>query len=146
MNFSPVNNDLPGVSIHNPLALPSFFVLVLFLRALDKSSIIKFNLISYVSFSILLMFKPLTFLKGFYLLVFSLSRVPDLYFLKMPVNLAQYRVTAGIFNNRKISRNLKFEVFQFGNGRTICLNMFQSVLHYYFIFGFASCCYLGKVF
>ena len=29
----------------------------------------------------------------------------------MPVNLAQYRVTVGIFYNRKISRNLKFEEF-----------------------------------
>ena len=29
----------------------------------------------------------------------------------MPVNLAQYRVTVEIFNNRKISRNLKFEEF-----------------------------------
>ena len=29
----------------------------------------------------------------------------------MPVNLAQYRVTAGIFNKRKTSRNLKFEGF-----------------------------------
>ena len=29
----------------------------------------------------------------------------------MPVNLAQYRVTVGIFNNRKISRKLKFEEF-----------------------------------
>ena len=29
----------------------------------------------------------------------------------VPVNLAQYRVTVRIFNNRKISRNLKFEEF-----------------------------------
>ena len=29
----------------------------------------------------------------------------------MPVNLAQYRVTVGIFNNRKISRKSKFEKF-----------------------------------
>ena len=29
----------------------------------------------------------------------------------MPINLAQYRVTVGIFNNQNISRNLKFEEF-----------------------------------
>ena len=48
-----VNNDLSGVGINNSLVLPSVFVSVLFLRALDKSSLIKFTFISYVSFSIL---------------------------------------------------------------------------------------------
>ena len=48
-----VNNDLSGVGINNSLVLPSVFVSVLFLRALDKSSLIKFTFVSYVSFSIL---------------------------------------------------------------------------------------------
>ena len=83
MNSSPLNNDLSGVSINNPLALPSVFVLALFLQALDKSSLIKFTLISYVSFSILLMFKLLN-MKGFERVMkgfchwFSLRRVTDL--------------------------------------------------------------------
>ena len=71
MNSSPLNNDLCGISINNPLGLPSVFVLALFLRALEKSFLIKFTLISYVSLSILLMFKLLTLLKGFYLLIFA---------------------------------------------------------------------------
>ena len=50
----------------------------------------------------------------------------------MPVKLAQYRVTVGIFNNQKISRNLKFEEFPIWKCQTICLNMFQFVIHYYF--------------
>ena len=71
MNSSPLNNDLSGVSINNSLALPSVFVLLLFIRALDKSSLIKFTLILYVSLSILLMSKSLTLLKGFCLLIFA---------------------------------------------------------------------------
>ena len=31
-------------------------------------------------------------------------------FLKMPVNAVQYRVTVGIFNNRKLIINLIFEL------------------------------------
>ena len=62
----PLNNDLSGFSINNLLALPSVFVLALFLRALDKSFLIKFILISHVSFSILLSFKLLTLRKGFF--------------------------------------------------------------------------------
>ena len=65
MISSPLNNDLSGFSINNPLALPSVFVLALFLRDLDKSSLIKFILISYLNLSFLL-----TLLKGFYLLIF----------------------------------------------------------------------------
>ena len=65
MISSPLNNDLSGFSINNPLALPSVFVLALFLRDLDKSSLIKFVLISYLNLSFLL-----TLLKGFYLLIF----------------------------------------------------------------------------
>ena len=45
MNSSPLNNDLSGVSINNPLALPPVFGLALLSRALDKSSLIKFILI-----------------------------------------------------------------------------------------------------
>ena len=80
MNSSPLNNDLSGVSINNLLALPSVFVLVLFLWALDKSSLIKFTLISYVSFSIPLMFKWLTLPKGFCLLVFAQEGSQSLFF------------------------------------------------------------------
>ena len=112
MNSSPLNNDLPGASIKNPLTLLSVFVLALFLRALDMSFFIKFSLISYVSLSILLMFKLLTLLKGFCLPVFAQEGSnSDLKFSRMPGNLAQYRVTVGIFNNQEISRNLKFEEF-----------------------------------
>ena len=71
MISSPLNNDLSGFSINNLLSLPSIFVLALFLRDLDKSSLIKFILISYLNFSFLLSFKLLTLLKGFYLLVFA---------------------------------------------------------------------------
>ena len=71
MNSSPLNNGLSGVNINNPLPLTSVFVLALFLRDLDKSSSIKFILISYLSFSFLLSFKLLTLLKGFCLLVFA---------------------------------------------------------------------------
>ena len=39
-----------------------------------------------------------------------LRRVTDLCFLKMPVNAVQYRVTVGIFNNRKLIINLRFEL------------------------------------
>ena len=39
-----------------------------------------------------------------------LRRVTDLCFLKMPVNAVQYRVTVGIFNNRKLITNLRFEL------------------------------------
>ena len=66
MISSPLNNDLSGFSINNPLALPSVFVLALFLRDLNKSSLIKFILISYLNLSFLL-----TLLKGFYLLIFA---------------------------------------------------------------------------
>ena len=71
MNSSPLNNDLSRVSINNPLALPSVFVLALFLLGLDKSSLIKFILILYLSFTFLLSFKLITLLKGFCLLVFA---------------------------------------------------------------------------
>ena len=71
MISNPLNNDLLGVSINNPLVLPSVFVLALFLRDLDKSSLIKLVLISYLNLSFLLSFKLLTLLKGFYLLVFA---------------------------------------------------------------------------
>ena len=71
MISSPLNNDLSGFSINNPLALPSVFVLALFLWDLDKFSLIKFILISYLNLSFLLSFKLLTLLKGFCLSVFA---------------------------------------------------------------------------
>ena len=71
MISGPLNNYLSGFSINNPLAMPSVFVLALFLRDLDTSSLIKFILISYLNLSFLLSFKLLTLLKGFYLLVFA---------------------------------------------------------------------------
>ena len=70
-NSSPLNNDLSGVSINNPLAMLSVFVLALFIWALNKSSLTKFTLISYVSLSVFLMFKLLTLLKGLCLLIFA---------------------------------------------------------------------------
>ena len=39
-----------------------------------------------------------------------LRRVTDLCFLKMLVNAVQYRVTVGMFNNRKLIKNLRFEL------------------------------------
>ena len=72
MISSPLNNDLSGFKIINPfLALPSVFVLPLFLWDHDKLSLIKFILISYLNRSLLLSFKLLTLLKGFCLLVLA---------------------------------------------------------------------------
>ena len=71
INSSPLNNDFLGVSMNNSLTLSSVFVSALFLRAPNKSFLNKFTVISYVSLSILLMFKLLTLLKGFCLLVFT---------------------------------------------------------------------------
>ena len=71
MISSPLNNDLSGFSINNPLALPSVFVLALFLWDLDKFSLIKFILISYLNLSFLLSFKLLTLQTRFCLPVFS---------------------------------------------------------------------------
>ena len=71
INSSPLNNDFLGVSMNNSLTLFSVFVSALFLRAPNKSFLNKFFMISYVSLSILLMFKLLTLLKGFCLLVFA---------------------------------------------------------------------------
>ena len=62
MNFSPLNNDLSGVSINSPLTLLSVFVSALYFRALIKSSLVKSTLISYVISIILLMFKLLSLL------------------------------------------------------------------------------------
>ena len=72
MSSGPSNNDLLEVSVNKPLALLSVFVLALFIRALDESSFIKFVLILYLSFTILLSFMLLIFLRfltfytGFY--------------------------------------------------------------------------------
>ena len=55
MHSSPLNNDLSGVSINNPLTLLSVFVSALFLLALNKSSLNKI-----------------------FVYWFSLMRVPDL--------------------------------------------------------------------
>ena len=49
-----------------------------------------------------------------------LRRVTDLCFLKMPVNTVQYRVTVGIFNNRKLIKKIiyfNFPVVQYSSGR-----------------------------
>ena len=43
MNSTPLDNDLSVVSIKNPFALPTVFVLALFLWALDRSSFIHFD-------------------------------------------------------------------------------------------------------
>ena len=51
----------------------------------------------------------------------------------MPVNLAQYRVTVGIFNDRKISRNLKFEEFpiwKWSNNLSKYVSICYSLLFY----------------
>ena len=45
MNSTPLNSDLSVVSIENPFALPTVFILGLFLWALDRSSFIYFDFI-----------------------------------------------------------------------------------------------------
>ena len=57
----------------------------------------------------------------------------------MPVNLAQYRVTAGVFNNRKISRNLKFEEFPIGKWSN---NLFKYVSICYSLLFYICLCSL----
>ena len=50
-------------------------------------------------------------------------RILVLCFLKMPVNLAQYRVTDGIFNNHQIIVSLHY-------GESLYLNMSNNLLKY----------------
>ena len=73
-----------------------------------------------------------------------LRRVTDLCFLKMPVNTVQYRVTVGIFNNRKLITNLRFELpscseliinlNNFNFFQIICPVMMQASFPYCFTF------------
>ena len=68
-----------------------------------------------------------------------LRRVTDLCFLKMPVNAVQYRVTVGIFNNRKLITNLRFELLSCSKLSNNLLNYdasFISLLFYIFLIAF----------
>ena len=78
-----------------------------------------------------------------------LRRVTDLCFLKMPVNVVQYRVTVGIFNNQKLIINLRFEL---PSCSTLSNNLpnydpnYSSLLLYIFLIVFLfSKCYVSKI-
>ena len=78
-----------------------------------------------------------------------LKRVTDLCFLKMPVNAVQYRVTVGIFNNRKLITNLRFELLSCSKLSNNLLNYdasFISLLFYIFLIAFLfSKGYVSKI-
>ena len=78
-----------------------------------------------------------------------LRRVTDLCFLKMPVNTVQYRVTVGIFNNRKLITNLRFELLlcsKFSNNLLNYDASFISLLFYIFLIAFLfSKGYVSKI-
>ena len=78
-----------------------------------------------------------------------LRRVTDLCFLKMPVNAVQYRVTVGIFNNRKLITNLRFELLSCSKLSNNLLNYdasFISLLFYIFLIAFLfSKGYVSKI-
>ena len=95
INSSPLNNDFLGLSMNNSLTLSSVFVSALFLRVPNKSFLNKFTMISYVSLSILLMFKLLTLLKGFCLLVFA-QEVPVLWFSRIDLSRDSGNFLGGI--------------------------------------------------
>ena len=68
-----------------------------------------------------------------------LRRVTDLCFLKIPVNTVQYRVTVGIFNNRKLITNLRCELLSCSKLSNNLLNYdasFISLLFYIFLIAF----------
>ena len=72
----------------------------LLLQSFNWFFFIESYLHSSFCFNISLQLLLVTFVKGFSLI--ALKWVLVLRFLKMPVNLDQYRVTVGIFNNRQI--------------------------------------------
>ena len=78
-----------------------------------------------------------------------LRRVTDLCFLKMPVNAVQYRTAVGIFNNRKLITNLKFELPSCSNLSNNLRNndaSFISLLFYIFLIAFLfSKGYVSKI-
>ena len=88
MNSILLNNDLSRLSINTSLTL-----------SFNESFLIKFILISYYSWSISLLIKFLTLLKCFYVTVFAQESTQPMIFLRMPVKLAQYQTTVGVFHN-----------------------------------------------
>ena len=78
-----------------------------------------------------------------------LRRVTDLCFLKMPVNAVQYRVTVGIFNNRKLIINLRFELpscSKLSNNLPNYDANYISLLFYIFLIAFLfSKSYVSKI-
>ena len=62
--------------------------------------------------------------------MFLLKRVPNLWLLRMPVHLAQYLSTAGIFNNQNIIRNLKFEEFPIWKWSNNLFKLFFTTIPY----------------
>ena len=78
-----------------------------------------------------------------------LRRVTYLCFLKMPVNAVQYRVTVGIFNNRKLMTNLRFELpscSKLSNNLPNYDASFISLLFYIFLIAFLfSKGYVSKI-
>ena len=68
-----------------------------------------------------------------------LRRVTDLSFLKVPVNAVLYRLTVGIFNNRKLITNLRFELPSYSKLSNNLPNYdasFISLLFYIFLIAF----------
>ena len=78
-----------------------------------------------------------------------LRRVTDLCFLKMLVNTVQYRLTVGIFNNRKLITNLRFELLSCSKLSSNLLNYdasFISLSFYIFLIAFLfSEGYISKI-
>ena len=78
-----------------------------------------------------------------------LRRVTDLCFLKMLVNAVQYRVTVGIFNNRKLIINLRFELppwLKLSNKAPNYDADYTSLLFYIFLIAFLfSKGYVSKI-
>ena len=90
-----ISNDFSEVSINASVTLPFAAVLELFLQTFDKFFLSRFVLISYFISYIFLQLTLLILMEGFCL------NVQQVY---------KYRVTVGIFNNRKLSINLRFEL------------------------------------
>ena len=78
-----------------------------------------------------------------------LRSVTGLCFLKMPVNAVQYRVTVGIFNNRKLILNLRFELLSCSKLSNNLPNYdanYISLLFYIFLIAFLfSKGYVSKI-
>ena len=96
-------NDLSEISINTPVILSFAAVLELVLQTFDRLFLSRF-----ISMSYFISYIFLVLMEGFCLN--AQEGYESLFFLKMSVNAVQYRVTVGIFNNRKLIINLRFEL------------------------------------